>query len=174
MNQKLFEHGIMQDESDYRIHVGFRVGAIYVFPTESGKAAVRSGKYPVKYAGQQGTSLTTSQAIIPSWRELRGVKEIKIPDGLLQAANCKKSESTSIKGKKAVMIVQAMHQMGLIPIRFTITEIKSESMQIKGVDMATKPITLQVKCDFECGDKSKGGTGNLYLETHECNPLGRI
>ena len=174
MNQRLIEHGIMQEESDYRVHVGFKVGAVYVFPTESGKEAVRSGKYPTTSAGQPGVYFTTSEGEKATWHEIRGCTEIKIPEFLLQAAKCEKSENPSIKGRKALCIVQMMQQVGLIPIPLAVTEVRNETMQIAGVDLMTRPVTIQVKCDFKCGAKERGGTGNLYLETHECNPLGRI
>ena len=174
MNQRLIEHGIMQEESDYRIHVGFEAGAIYVFPTENGKKAVRSGEYSTTSAGQPGVYFTTSKAVLVPWHKIKGCKEIPIPPALLRAAKCRRSDSTSIKGRKALCIVQMMQQIDLVPISFAVTEVRNETMQIAGVDLTTRPVTIQVKCDFKCGAKERGGTGNLYLETHECNPLGRI
>lgn len=174
MNQQLIEHGIMQDESDYRVHVGFKVGRLYIFPTESGKKAVQSGRYPTTNAGQPGVNFITSEAVKVPWHEIKGCEEVEIPSALLWAAKCKRSEDTSAKGKKALCIVKMMQQAGLLPIPFAVTEVREASMQIAGVDLATRPITIQVKCDFNCGAKEEGGTGNLYIETHECNPLGRI
>jgi len=174
MNQKLIEHGILQDESNYRVHVGFRVGAIYVFPTESGKEAVRTGKYREVDAWQKGINYPTGKGIIPPWHEIKGCREVEIPDEVLKVADCKRDDNTSVKGQKAVAVVRSMQIMNKLPIPITITEVRNEDMQIAGVDLATRLVTIQVKCDFDCGDKGKKGTGNLFLQTHECNPLGRI
>jgi hypothetical protein len=44
-------------------------------------------------------------------------------------------------------------------------------MQFEGLDIvvATR-VRIQVKLDFRGGERELGGTGNLFLQTAECNP----
>jgi hypothetical protein len=167
----LIEHGILQDESDYRIHVGFVVGAVYVFPTANGKTAVHSGKYRIVNAFQPGCPSPTSQGVVVPWQELAECKEVLIPPGMIQAANCRRSDHTSTKGYWATVIVSLMQTCGMIPIEMSPVIVNDKALQIRGVDLQMKPISIQIKCDFCCGSRDRRGTGNIYLETHERNPF---
>ena len=39
--------------------------------------------------------------------------------------------------------------------------------------LVTASLRIQVKCDYRGGPRELGGSGNLFLQTHECNPLRR-
>ena len=168
----LTEHGILQDESLYRAHVGFIVKAVYLFPTVYGKKAVRSGKFKTVQAFQPGVNSPTSEGIIPPWNAIYGCVEIPMPPCVAEGISCHHSESPSAKGQKALFVVIAMMQGGFFPIKIHMVEVTDAATQIKGIDLAGEGITIQVKCDFACGSKSRGGTGNLYLEVKETNPFG--
>jgi len=59
-------------------------------------------------------------------------------------------------------------------MRFTVQEINERMMQISGIDVTMQDnMKIQVKMDYNGGDKRLGGTGNLYLQTAECNPYRR-
>ncbi len=49
-------------------------------------------------------------------------------------------------------------------------------MQIRGVDIVVRgQWRIQVKCDYDAGrGKDGSGTGNLFLQVAERNPLKRI
>jgi hypothetical protein len=88
---------------------------------------------------------------------------------------------TSDKGRKAVELVAAMIRNGLFPLPYAVGQLDSDpakDMQINGddiiVDLGANRVHIQVKCDFRGGDKALGGTGNLYLQVAERNPLKRV
>jgi hypothetical protein len=84
-------------------------------------------------------------------------------------------ESTGTKGQKAVYVVHEMLKRGLIPIKQNIETITEQDMQISGTDIIVHSnIRIQVKCDWKAGTKELGGTGNLFIQTAECNPFGSV
>jgi hypothetical protein len=85
--------------------------------------------------------------------------------------------STSQKGQIAVNVVLKMLKDKYIPFPIIVEENTDAITQIKGTDiiLVSQKIRVQVKHDsrasWEKGDgKYKRGTGNLYLQTQECNP----
>ena len=81
------------------------------------------------------------------------------------------TETTSTKGLKAVAIVVAMLKQGMIALPLNTKVIDDKALQIKGTDVIVQnTLHLQVKCDFAAGPRDHGGTGNLFLQTQECNP----
>lgn len=169
---QLFPYGIQNCNSDYVVHVGFCVGAIYVFPTVSGKAAVESGQYPGRPAFQPRVEGPTAWGYKVPWEEINGCREFIIPTDILTTVDCKPRESTTIKGKKAERVVNEMLARGLISLNLTAASVRDESTQIRGIDAVVPSVTVQVKCDYRCGPRERGGTGNLYLQTQERNPRG--
>jgi hypothetical protein len=48
-----------------------------------------------------------------------------------------------------------------------IYEVDDWEFQVRGVDLVlARRVTIQVKCDYNAGN---AGTGNLYIQTKECN-----
>jgi len=169
----LYKHGIEEDESTYRIHVGFQAKVIYVFLTENGRKAAAELQRE-KYAGQPGVSYKTARGKAVPWQQIEGCIEIPIPSDIHSQVNCRMAQTTSVKGAKAVQVVKEMFLRGLIPISFHVAEVMEQDLQIKGLDMVVKShVTIQIKCDYRCGSRHLGGTGNIFLQTHECNPLHR-
>ena len=84
--------------------------------------------------------------------------------------------TTSAKGKRAVAVVERMLRAGRFPLwPSNVKESMRLEVQHGGTDILLHGVwRIQVKCDFWAGPKEKGGTGNLYFETAELNPLKRI
>jgi hypothetical protein len=60
----------------------------------------------------------------------------------------------------------------MIALRADGNVISSKSMQIDGSDIVvSNRVHIQVKCDFDAGQKLLGGTGNLFIQESECNPF---
>lgn len=79
--------------------------------------------------------------------------------------------TTSTKGLLATNIVVALLRRNLIALPFSIDVTDDKALQISGTDILIhSKVRLQVKCDFNAGDRRLGGTGNLFLQTEECNP----
>ena len=68
---------------------------------------------------------------------------------------------------------------GLLPIPAIADNVREIDVQLLGGDVIIKPnairkdeIVIQVKCDYDGGERELGGTGNLFLQVAESNPLG--
>lgn len=174
-NHHLVEHGIFQDESDYRIHVCFLAQCVYIFPTKSGMRAIETGHYSLRTAGQKGVDYVTSEGYPVPWRKIEGCREIEIPFPILHSTDPGKNESnTSSKGRAAAECVKAMMRQGLIPIKQAVLDVDDFDMQVAGTDikLVSKELDIQIKCDYRGGGHRTGiTTGNLYLEVRESNPL---
>ncbi len=171
-NNKLVEYGVEQDQSDYRAHVGYKVQHVYIFPTASAKALLRSDhNLEEKTATQNGVNGPTAKGFPAPISHLKGIQEVLIPPDIYQRHPIRPTDQTTWKGARAVEIVQAMLRRGLIALPLATTEITDKDMQVKGGDIIiSSSLVIQVKCDYLAGPRKLGGTGNLYLQTHECNP----
>ena len=168
-NTRLLEYGIQTDESDYRIHVSFGAGSAYFFPTASGKKAIDSELGRPFAASQRGTKLITSTGRKVPWEQIDGCREINIPDSWLKKADCKKTDSTTVKGQKAQKVAIGLLKRGLVPLPINCRIITEKQIQIQGKDLIITPeaFSIEVKCDFF------GGLYGLALQTHECNPFSQ-
>jgi len=179
-NAALVKYGIQTEQSHIRAHVCPVVKRVYIYPTEFGIAAIKSGQY-VKVGGRQpGVSFFTSEGYLIPPFEIQRCVAITINEDVWKAIDIQASLSTSEKGKRAMRLVVAMLKNGLFPFPALVHEITDADLQISGADLlvragaiARRDIIIQVKCDFSGGEKQLGGSGNLFLQVAECNPLGR-
>lgn len=173
----LYEYGILDDKSDYRIHVGFNIRHIYVFPTKNAAELIKQnpGKYRIRYATQPGAlgSATGSGWPVP-WRDIEDCVEVKIPIQLWLQNQLLDNDNTSTKGQKAIAVCMSMLQQGLVPIPLVPVCVSDLEMQVEGKDLLVvrSEVSIQVKCDAKCGgDKWNWPkwTGNLFLQKGERN-----
>lgn len=163
-----FEYGIMQELSDWRVHVCFGEGFAYLFKTDAGREACDSGTYRKLPAFQPGVDGATAYGYVVPPMDIRGCKRIEIPEGI-QAPSPK--DTTSAKGRAAERCAQEMFRRGLLPIEIETSFITDENVQMQGIDIVVKDrARIEIKCDYAGG---VDGTGNLYLQISERNPLGR-
>lgn len=190
----LIEHGIAEDESDYRIHVDLGGGRVYVFSTEAGRASLRPSNGCRPFAATQpgvGGTITGAGYRI-NWRDIDGCVQIRMPRDIMMSIQCSKDSPPNIKGAEAKRVALAMFErqcLYLPPIRpaqgslfgatpsrhdgmepsCKVREVRRRRQQIKGIDLVTDTgITAQIKCDWRC--TSRG----LALQTHEINPHGLL
>jgi hypothetical protein len=180
-NNLLHDYGIQNEESDLRAHVCPLVRRVYVYPTEKGRDAVLSGKWPRRFARQPGVVGVTAEGCCIPPGAIEQCVEVRPRECAWDAVDLQESESTSVKGAKAVRLVAGMIRAGLLPLPSVLRLIDTDpakAMQIRGddiiVDLGASRVHVQVKCDFRGGDKALGGTGNLYLQVSERNPLHRV
>jgi len=167
-NIELIEYGIFQYDSDYCAHVGFDVCMIFLYETEYMKNFILNNNFRTASAFQD--NIKTAQGFLIPW-DKPDLIIISLPQLNKKYSFC---SDTSIKGKWAVDIVKHSLKLGMVPFRFKVNEITDKDMQLKGKDIiAISSFSIQVKCDWKAGPKEKGGTGNLFIQTHECNPLGK-
>ncbi len=178
-NNELVRYGIQNEESDIRVHVCPNIKRVYVFPTKSGQEAIKKYKNNT-YGYQENISHPTAKGKLIPWQKIKNCISIEFRDSAWDAMNFSEKDDISDKGKKATRLISEAIKNGLFPIPL-IDKCDSslpKEIEIKGQDIiiyiASQIINIQVKCDYPGGDKKLGGSGFLYLQTHEINPLRKI
>lgn len=168
----LVEYGIHTEQSDVRAHVSVVNKTIYAFPTKSGIDAVKSGKWPLRLAGQPGVNGPTGEGWCVPLSAIHDLRRLPFSTwcGWTQF---RADLSTSRKGQLAVLCVIAAMKLGRFPFWVDAEEDERENIQLQGTDILVFcRKKIQVKCDYNAGDRPLG-TGNLFLQRAERNPLRR-
>lgn len=170
-NVAMTEHGILNEGSDLRAHVCPRERRIYVYPTTKGAAAVQSDSYLLVPAHQNGVEGATAMGCWVPPDDIEECISISPREATWQAIGFRDDDGLGEKGRKALRLVKGLIQHGLFPGSLGGIEITDRDLQIEGMDIIIRAMSLperrvQVKCDY------KGGRSGLYLQTEERNPLG--
>jgi len=168
----LHDYGIHNENSDVRAHVSVVNRKIYVFRTCDGIAAVKRLNPPVKDAFQLGVNGKTATGWTVPWDAIEGIRRVRMEHW----NNWKlfsRELTTDVKGRLAVECVVAAMNDGCFPFWVIAAESSDSRIQIKGTDIVVQHgCKIQVKCDYVAGEKP-AGSGNLFLQKSERNPLGR-
>jgi len=172
---KLVEYGIQTDQSDMRVHVCVKAKRVYYFRTADGPKAIDPAQHRKVPARQPGVSGVTALGYLVPPEAIKGCQWAAIPDAWLKHSKLKiePGMSTAEKGDRATLIVFGLVKTGRIPLLSDGSKIEQNigsTLQITGVDLRVT-VDIQVKCDMNGGHKDAGGSGNLFLQTHESNPL---
>jgi len=168
----LFEYGIQVENSDIRAHVSVVNQTIYVFETKSGIEAIRQHDIEKKPAFQNGVRGKTAEGWPVPVELIEDLRHIWLPEweGWEHADP---AWNTTKKGRFAVRCVTDAMKAGVFPLWIDATETDRENVQVSGTDIVLFcRKRIQVKCDWRCGTKP-AGTGNLFLQCAERNPLRR-
>lgn len=169
-NTRLVQYGIQTDESDLRAHVCIIARAIYVYPTASGRACIASGLYQER-AVFTNRIKTASGYIVPV-NVISGIHRVDLTNEL-DMFPIAEDDAANRKGAQAQAIVARMAADWQFPAPLDIQAITDTRRQVAGIDIVLRAnLGIQVKCDYNGGEVARGGTGNLFLQTAECNPLG--
>lgn len=167
---ELYEYGIHTEKSDIRAHVSVVNTCIYVFRTKDGIDAVVKNNPRTVFAYQQGVEAATASGwlVKPEWiNDLRILRRDPWPQWKLFSP----SMSTGDKGALAVECVCDAIAKGRFPFWVDTKETTSKEIQISGADIVVSMNQrIQVKCDYKAGPYP--GTGHLFLQKSERNPLG--
>lgn len=167
-NTRLVQYGIFDESPDtIRIHVGYATGLIFVF--KSGDAQTQLKRITYRERDTYTEGIVTARGVAIPYDEIPNLRFYEIPRDLLSQSKVMMYSPTSDKGELAVTIASKMIERGLIGLPITIKSVDNIKLQIKGVD-GTGEVITQIKMDWKAGPKERGGTGNLYLQTWECNP----
>lgn len=174
-------YGIQNERSDLRAHVCPVVRRVYVFPTEEGQRIIKTGKWRRTAGYQKGVDGPTAMGyLVPPFAICRCIA-LEVRDVAWDAVRFSDEDDTTTKGHKAVLLVENMIRAGLFPLPYVIHECETElakAVQIDGDDIVVltgaNRVHIQVKCDYPGGDKTLGGTGNLFLQVQERNPLKKV
>ena len=148
-NTELVESGVQTYKCDWMIHICPLNKMAYVYFRENGVAVM--DRYPHRPAYQSGIKTAMGYCVPPS--AIEGLRKYAIPDNLVPDV-WPNGESES--GRLAFAIAQKM---------FGGDEETRLDLQYDGIDLGE---SIQVKADTPVYR-----TGNLYLQTHECNPFGK-
>lgn len=172
-NTTLVDHGIQTEDADIRVHVCPQTNMAYIFSTELCKEAISAGNFIEKpaYTEIAGKNIVTGVGYLVPPEQIPECVGVDLLSSGSAGIPFSKSESTSLKGDKAVKVVKHLIDTKQFPVKMKVTDVNDKTMQISGTDIVihTK-LKIQVKCDYSGGPKSRGGTGNLYIQTKECNP----
>ena len=168
--QALFEYGIHTEDSHVRAHVSVVNRCIYVFETRRAIEAIEAHNPEKATASQPGVDGITASGwlVKPEWiADLRVVEPSVAFRGWGRFSYEMK---TSEKGRWAVDMVVSAMRSGKFPLWLNAEEDDRENIQIQGTDIVLFcRKKIQVKCDAKAGPPP--GTGNLFLQSHERNPL---
>lgn len=168
-NKSLVDYGIQNEESDYRAHVCYKYGSVFIFKTEEGRRACPGCKSRPVMTG----SVITAMGYLVPVHKIRGVSECRIPEYIKQRIKIYDTDTTTTKGLRAVQIVTRMAHDGLIALALEGNVVETHKEQVAGLDLLVwGKHKIQVKCDLP-GGLGKGYTGNLFLQYAECNPQRR-
>ena len=174
MNQpELFAYGIQTEKSDVRAHVSVVNKKLYVYPTRNGVDAIEIHKPPLRDAGQPGVVGRTAEGWLVKPDQIHDLRRLNF-SSWPRWGEFSERMSTSEKGRLAVACVIESMRLGRFPFWLGATEDQRENVQILGTDILVFcKKRVQVKCDWRCGDAPLG-TGNLFLQRAERNPLRAI
>ena len=168
----LYEYGIMQYEADFEIHIS-SIHAFF-FPISEGRNIVnrKIGKeryVTVKYKARE---IITACGRIPPFEAFCELQRVKIPEHIKEKIGWPPSkwDDESLKGRLAKQIADEMLKEGYfkIPMR-RLGDVTRKGEQILGKDQISwGTYVFQTKCDLPADY-----TGNLFIQTHECNPFGK-
>ena len=171
----LHDHGILNETSDIRAHLGVVVRKVYVFRTKVAAELLRSGHhYQYVQAFQPGVVGPTASGFLVPPGDIPGIHIL---------ADCKDDRwwsdftteyaDTSAKGDAAVAVVKRLLRRGYFPLWIDADESGDRSIQKSGTDIIVCcKQRIEVKCDWHAGNPAKSGC--LFLQVAERNPLKKI
>jgi hypothetical protein len=167
----LHEYGIAQEQSDIRAHVSLPGRRITVYRTADMVALLAANEYTEKPGHQPGVDHETAKGRLVPLDDIQPqyvLRSDKFPWGRWNhdRMGCKE------KGDMAVTCVKAAIVANLFPLWVCGRVNGDRELDIQGTDIiVSAKRKIQVKYDYGAYPKQDGGTGNLYIQTHECNPL---
>lgn len=169
----LYEYGIFQENSDIRAHVGPLSKTVYVFRTKDMMNEILTRRYECKSAMQRGVDYITGWGpVVPC--DLKFVRRI-LWHNVAWWTWFRQGAGETEKGNVAVKVISELMRIGRFPFWVLPEEVTDIKLDVDGTDIIVSgKWHTQVKCDFPAGPKSIDGCyGNLFIQTHECNPLGK-
>ena len=169
---ELFDYGIQTEGSNIRCHVAPGTRNIFVFRTDLA-VALLPGRYEVRPAFQAGVKGPTAKGYLVPWRDVPDIRRLKW-ESCRWWERFDLHQSTSAKGRQAVVVVIDLLRSGRFPLWISAEESERAELQLHGTDVLLwGRWKIQVKCDWKAGDPEEGGSGNLFLQIAERNPLKR-
>jgi len=178
LQPKLFDTPIQLERSDVRMHVSPATKRVLIFRTADAQKLLENfrAEFPEVRAFQDGVSYATARGMLVPCDRMPNLRILdpKLPDDCW-ARGFRPDHNTTTKGRRAADLVLWLLDKGRIPLWFRKSDEPDDmNVQRKGTDIVIwARIRIQVKCDWEAGPVNLGGSGNIFLQTAELNPLKR-
>jgi hypothetical protein len=167
----LYKYGIEEEQSDIRAHVSFIGRCVTVFRTADILALVSANAYRETTATQQGVSGPTAKGVLVPIADIEPKYILTSDKCPWQKFNAEKTDLAAL-GRNAVAVVKAAIKANKFPMWVCGIVETDKEIDIQGTDIVVNARRrIQVKCDWGACPKEDGGTGNLFIQTHERNPL---
>lgn len=167
----MHKYGIYEERSDIRAHVSLPGKRITVFKTSDMVALLGCRKYRQIMGYQPGIEYPTAKGFIVPLEDIS-------PQYVLESRKFPWHEydesklDCEAKGQMAVACVISAIKANRFPLWVSGRINGNKELDIEGTDViVTASRHIQVKYDGLAYPVSQGGSGNLFIQTHECNPL---
>jgi len=171
MSDGLYKYGIEEEQSDIRAHVSFVGRCVTVFRTADMLALVSAHNYRETTATQEGVEGPTAKGVLVPIDDIEP-KYILTSDKFPWDKYTTDTTDTGIKGHNAITVVTAAIKANKFPMWVCGIVETDKEIDIQGTDIVVNARRrIQVKCDWRGCPREQGGTGNLFIQTHERNPL---
>lgn len=168
---KLRQYGICEEKSDIRAHVSLPGRRITVYRTEDMLELIARYDYREVSATQDGVDYDTARGLLVPLCDIQPqymLQSNKFPWAQWNHADMDCGQ----KGDMAVACVRAAILSNQFPLWVCGYVNSDKELDIQGTDIFVSAYRrIQVKYDAPAFPKSEGGSGNLFIQTHECNPL---
>jgi len=147
---------------------------VYVYPTKHMLSLLKGKTYKLSTAKQPGYDGITAEGWIVPITDVPELRILKFNScSLWKDFGCTQHAiSTTKKGEIACDIVMQLLHLGRFPLWIKSRIKDDKDLQIKGTDIFVDgKWRIQTKCDWLAAPKIDGGTGNLFIQTKELNPL---
>lgn len=168
---KLHKYGIDDEQSDIRAHVSLPGKYVTVYRTADMVSLIANNSYRQRTATQPGVDFVTARGWLVPLCDIQPQYALKSEAFPWHRWDHDKMNCAQ-KGDMAVTCVKAAIIANKFPLWVCGYVNGDKELDIKGTDIIVSAKRhIQVKYDAPAYPKEEGGTGNLYIQTHECNPL---
>lgn len=167
----LVEYGIQNEESDIRAHVSFPGRRVTVYRTDDMRRLVAAKTYREVSATQPGVDGITAMGLLVPLEDIE-------PNVVLTSSSYPWGDydhdkmNLAQRGDAAVFVVRHAILWNKFPLWVCGVVNSDKDLDIKGTDIIIHAARhIQVKYDWGACPKADGGTGRLFIQTKERNPL---
>lgn len=167
----LYEYGIADEQSDIRAHASFPGQRITVYKTADMIQLVSDLKYREVPAGQPGVDGPTAKGYLVPIEDIQP-QYVLTSEAYPWDDYDHDTMNLAQRGSAAVHVVRAAIKANRFPLWVCGIVESDKDLDIQGTDIIVKASRrIQVKYDWGAYPRSEGGTGNLFIQTMERNPL---
>jgi len=167
----LHEYGIADEQSDIRAHVSLPGRRVTVYSTDDMVTLTDSNDYRSATATQPGVDFDTAKGVLVPIADIHP-RYVLLSDSFPWDKWIHGEMGCKAKGDFAVLCVRAAIVANRFPLWVCGVVTEDREIDIQGTDIVVAASRrIQVKYDAPSYPRENGGSGNLFIQTHECNPL---